>query len=151
MCDDLSFINTAQKTLKPSIKIFRFPRWMRKNFTLRNFNGGVSAETRVQQSVPNTCDILPLKEIFLQNLNLVSAIFSQIFIFYHMIALQKLENVFLFHLKSSFRSQDIQIFVIPSSPLFLPISHCFTGSSKKNLKAYDIINCLNKNLITHFV
>ena len=26
----------------------------------------------------------------------------------------------------------------------------FIGSSKKNLKIYDVTNCLNKNLITHF-
>ena len=37
-----------------------------------------------------------------------------------------------------------------SSPFF-PVSHCFRGCSKKNLKIYDVINCLNKNLITHFV
>ena len=61
------------------------------------------------------------------------------------------ERCFLFHLKSFFRSQDIQIFVFPSSPLFFPVSHCFRGWSKINLKVYDIINCLNKNLITHFV
>ena len=32
MCDDLSFFNTMQKTLKPSKKKFQFPGWMRKNF-----------------------------------------------------------------------------------------------------------------------
>ena len=61
------------------------------------------------------------------------------------------EKCFLFHLESSSRSQDIQISVFPSSPLFLPVSHCFRGWSKINLKVYVIINCLNKNLITHFV
>ena len=44
-----------------------------------------------------------------------------------MIALQKqnYERCYLFHLKSSFRLQDIQIFVSPPSrrPLFLPVSH----------------------------
>ena len=35
----------------------------------------------------------------------------------------KTEKCFLFHLKSSFRSRDIQIFVFPSFPLFLPVSH----------------------------
>ena len=30
----------------------------------------------------------------------------------------------LFHLKSPFHSRYIQIFVVPSSPLFLPVSHC---------------------------
>ena len=59
--------------------------------------------------------------------------------------------MFLFHLKSSFRSRDIQICVCSSSVLFLPVSHCFTGWSKKNLKVFDVINSLNKYLITHFV
>ena len=36
----------------------------------------------------------------------------------------KTEKCFLFHLKSFFRSQDIQIFVFPSSPLFPPVNHC---------------------------
>ena len=46
----------------------------------------------------------------LQNvhLKLVSAIFCQFFFFFH--------QFFLFHLKSSFRSRDIQIFVIFSIP-----------------------------------
>ena len=61
------------------------------------------------------------------------------------------EKCFLFHLKSSFCSQDIHFFVISSSPLLSPVSHCFRGWSKKNPKVYDVINCLNKNLITHFV
>ena len=44
-------------------------------------------------------------------LKLVSAIFYQIFIYHQMIALKKYEKCFLFHLKSSFRSRDIQVFV----------------------------------------
>ena len=61
------------------------------------------------------------------------------------------KNIFLFHLKSSFRSRDIQIFVFLSSPLFAPVSHCFRGWSEINLKVNDVINYLNKNLVTHFV
>ena len=61
------------------------------------------------------------------------------------------EKCFLFHQKSSFRTQDIQSFIFPSSPLFFPVSYCLRGWSKKNLKIYDVINCLNKNLITRFV
>ena len=57
------------------------------------------------------------------------------------------EKCFLFHRNSSFRSRDIQIFVFLSSP----VSHCFRGWSKKNLKIYVVISCLNKNLMTHFV
>ena len=58
---------------------------------------------------------------------------------------------FLFHLNSSFCSRDIQVLVFSSSPLFLPVSHCLRGWSKKNLKVCDVINFLNKNLIKHFV
>ena len=79
MCDDLSFINTTQKTLKPSKKMFQCPGWMRKNFIPRNFSWRVAVETwdakeksllEKQQSVPNTCVILPLKKIFCQNSNI---------------------------------------------------------------------------------
>ena len=88
----------------------------------------------------------------LGKLKLVSAIFYQVFIFSQMIALQKLRKMFfLFHFKSSFRSRDIQFFLILSSPLFLPVSHCFRCWSKINLIDYDVINCLNKNLLTHFL
>ena len=61
------------------------------------------------------------------------------------------EKCFLFHLKSSWHPSDIQIFVFPSFPLFLPVDHCSRGRLKTNLKVYDGTNCLNKNLITHFV
>ena len=60
------------------------------------------------------------------------------------------EKCFLFHLKSSFHSWDFLIFVFQSSPLFLLVSHCFRVWSNINLIVCDI-NCLNKNLITHFV
>ena len=56
-------------------------------------------------------------------LKLVSAIFYQIFIYHQMLAMiaryfspnnspSKSEKCFIFHLKSAFRSRDIQIFVI---------------------------------------
>ena len=60
-------------------------------------------------------------------LKLVSTISYQIFIFHRMIALKNYQKCFLFHLKSSFRSGDIQIFVFWSSPLFCPVSNCFRG------------------------
>ena len=60
--------------------------------------------------------------------------------------LNNYEKCFLFHLKSSFSSQDILISVFPPSPF-----HCFREWSKINLRVYDVIICLNKNLITHFV
>ena len=56
---------------------------------------------------------------------------------------------FLLYLKSSSCSQDFYIFVL--TPLFPPVSHCFRRWSKINLKVYYVINCLNKNLVTHFV
>ena len=61
------------------------------------------------------------------------------------------ERSFFIYLKSSFRSRDIRIFVFSLSPFFLPVSYCLRAWSKINLKVYDVINCLNKNLITHFV
>ena len=42
-------------------------------------------------------------------------------------------------------------FVFPSSLFSLPVRHCFRRYSKINLKVYDVINCLNINLIIHFV
>ena len=98
--------------------------------------------------------IWPEKSIFWRGavgLKLVSSTFCQIFIFHQMIALQNYEKCFLFHLKSPVRSRDIQIFILLSSPLFLPVSHCFRGWFEINLKVYDINNCLNMDFITHFV
>ena len=80
----------------------------------------------------------------------MSAIFYQIFFFSPNDSSFK-TKCFLFHLKSSSRSRDIQIFVFPSSTLFLPVSHCFRSWSKVNLEIYDVINCLRKNVITYFV
>ena len=59
------------------------------------------------------------------------------------------EKCFLFHLESSFRSRDIQILVYSS--VFFPVNHYFRSWFKENIKVYDVINCLNKNLITHSV
>ena len=54
------------------------------------------------------------------DLKLVSAIFLSKFYFSLNDSPSKtMTNVFLFHIKSSSRSRDIQIFVFPSSPLFL--------------------------------
>ena len=79
-----------------------------------------------------------------RSLKLVSAILYQFFIFHQMIALPKLWNFYFFYLISSLRSWDFCIFIFPS---YFPVSHCFRGWSKKNLKIYDVINCLNKNLM----
>ena len=55
-------------------------------------------------------------------LKLVSAIFDQFFIFSPNDSPSKTEKCFLFHLKSSFRSRDIQIFVIFYLPFHFPDS-----------------------------
>ena len=67
-----------------------------------------------------------------------------------MLALHKLWKMFFISSKKLFGCRGIQIFVFPSSPLSHPVSHCLGGWSKINLKVCDAINCLNKNLITHF-
>ena len=78
--------------------------------------------------------------------------FHQIFIFFtKLYPFKNFKKCFLFHLKSSFHSRDIQFFVFLSFPLFVPVSHCFRGWLKINLKVHDVIDCLNKNSITHFV
>ena len=71
--------------------------------------------------------------------------------FNQMIALQKLWKMFFIWSKKLFwfsRYSNFCIFVFLS---FFHVSHCFRGWFKKNLKVYNVINCLNKNLITHFV
>ena len=77
--------------------------------------------------------------------------FHQIFSFWPNDSPSKTEKCLLFHLKSSFRPGDIQIFVFLFFPLFLPLGHCFGEWSKINLQVHDIINWLHKNSITHFV
>ena len=77
----------------------------------------------------------------------VSAIFL---LFSKWYPLNNYEKCFSFHLKNSFRSRDIQIVVFDCSSL-LPLGHCIRGWLKINLKVYDVINCLNKNLITRFI
>ena len=92
--------------------------------------------------------------IFVYVLKLVFAIFYQIFIFHLMIALQILwtiKKLFFISSKKLFLFSRYSNFCIFVLPLFLPVSHSFRGWSKRNLKVYHIINCLNKNLITLFV
>ena len=80
MSDDLSFINTTQKTFKPSKKIVSMPRMDEKKLHTWEFQLKRSSRSiwdascfkkgllEKQQNVPNTCTILPLKKIFYQNL-----------------------------------------------------------------------------------
>ena len=75
--------------------------------------------------------------------------FNQLkFIFFHkVIALKNnYEKCFMFHQNTLFLLV-LEIFKF----LYFCHIHCFTGWLKRNVKAYDIINGLNKNLITHFV
>ena len=62
----------------------------------------------------------------------------------------KTMKIFFISSKKLFLFLRYSNFVFLSSTLFLPVSHCFRGWSKIDIKVYDIINCLNKNLITHF-
>ena len=71
-------------------------------------------------------------------LKLVFAIFYQIFIFSPNDGPSKTEKCFLFHLKSSFRSQDIQIFVIFPLPFTFSRFKRTIGSEI----IYDVMNGL---------
>ena len=84
-------------------------------------------------------------------LKLVSAIFHQFYIFHQMIALQKLWKKIFISSKKLFSFLRYSNFCIFIFPYFFPVSHCFRGWFKKNLKVCDVITCLNKDLITHFV
>ena len=62
-----------------------------------------------------------------------------------------MKNVFISS-KKDFSFLRYLNFVIMSFHLFISVGHCLRGWwSNINLKVYDIINCLNENLITHFV
>ena len=65
--------------------------------------------------------------------------------------LQKLWKMFFISSKKPFSFSRYSSFCISTFPSFLPVSHCFRGWSKINLKVYDVINHLTKNLNTHFV
>ena len=84
-------------------------------------------------------------------LRLVPAIFYQIFILHQMIALQKLWKMFFISSKKLISFSRYSNFVFLSSPLFFPVSHCLEAWSKKNVEIHDVISCLNKNFIRHFV
>ena len=72
------------------------------------------------------------------NLKLVSAIIYQNFISHQMVALQKLWKMFFISSKKLFSFFKFLYFRLP---LFFHLSAI----------AFDVINCLNKILITHFV
>ena len=62
-----------------------------------------------------------------------------------------MEATFYFIYKALFVLEIFNFLHFCPSYLFLPVDHCFRGWSKINLKVHDVINCLNKNSITHFV
>ena len=53
--------------------------------------------------------------------------------------------------KKLFSFLRYSIFWISIFPLLFLVDNCFRGWSQINIKVYDVINCLNRNLITHFV
>ena len=88
-------------------------------------------------------------------LKLVSAIFYQIFIFHQMIGLRKLGKMFFLSSKKLFlfsRYSNFCIFVFPSFFHCQPLlEKLIQEQSNPRKKVYEVINCLSKNLITHFV
>ena len=81
-------------------------------------------------------------------LKLVFAIFS----FFHQMTAPKYlwKMLFISYNKLSFLIySNFCISIFPS--LFFPHDHCFRGWSAINLQVYDVINCLSKNLLIHFV
>ena len=85
------------------------------------------------------------------SLKLVSTIFIKFLFFHQMIALQKLWKMFFISSKKLFSFSRYSNFVFLSFPFFLPVGNCFSGWSKINLQVHDVINCLNKNSIMHFI
>ena len=81
----------------------------------------------------------------------VSAIFIKCLFFHQMIALQKLWKMLFISSKKLFLFSRYSNFCISVLPSFLHVGHCFRGWSKINRKVHDVINCLNKNSLTHFV
>ena len=62
-----------------------------------------------------------------------------------------MKNVFYFIKKALFVLNILKFLYFRLLLFFFFVCHCLRGWSKKNLKIYDIINCLNKNLITHIL
>ena len=84
-------------------------------------------------------------------LKLVSAIFYRTFISYQMIALQKLCKILFISYKKLFSLSRFSYFCISTFTSFSPSQPLLQRGWKINLKVCDVINCLNKNSITHFV
>ena len=84
----------------------------------------------------------------IQYLKLVSAIFYQFLFLHQMIALSKLWKMLFIPSRKLFSFSRYSNFCISLLPSFSPCRPCFRRWSKMiNLQVYDVINCLNKNLI----
>ena len=84
-------------------------------------------------------------------LKFVSAIFYQIFIFHQMIAIQKLwKIIFVSSKKALFVLEIFKFFYIRPS-LFFALSAIALEIDSRKMLVYDVVNCLNKNLNTHYV
>ena len=81
----------------------------------------------------------------------MSTIFIKFLFFNKDIEFQKLWKMLFIFSKKLFSSSSYSNFWIPVLSFFLPVGHCLRRWSKLNLKVYNVINCLNKNLITNFV
>ena len=82
----------------------------------------------------------------MKTLKFVSAIFYQIFVFYQMPALQKQWKMFFTSSKKLFSFSRYSNFCIFVFSFFYPIRYCSRVWSKKIIKVYGVINCLNMNL-----
>ena len=82
-------------------------------------------------------------------MQLVFAVFDQAFIFHQMIALEELSKTFFISPKKLFSFSRYSSFCILVFLSFSPCQPLLQTIIQE--KSYDVINCLNKNLITHFV
>ena len=81
----------------------------------------------------------------------VSAIFYQIFIFHQMIAIQKLWKIIFVSSKKALFVLEIFKFLYICPSLFFALSAIALEIDSRKMLVYDVINCLNKNLNTHYV
>ena len=96
--------------------------------------------------------LLKLNLLYFSWLKLVSAIFYEMFTFHQIVALQKLWKMFFISSKKLFSFSRCSNFCISTFPSFSSCQPMLERAwSKINLKVYDVIKCLNKDLITHFV
>ena len=84
-------------------------------------------------------------------LKFVSAIFYQIFIFHQMIAIQKLWKIIFVSSKKALFVLEIFKFLYICPSLFFALSAIALEIDSRKMLVYDVVNCLNKNLNTHYV